>query len=679
MLELRAAIKNNGKAADIVSLFRTISKSAANDVISAMNGLVDYLPDRDAVRERIDITHVMCTYMTPSVEDTVAMLLHAPLGRGSVDYDTFKRLFRENRVRHYFSRTEDAIGSAGEHGGKTREAQIDYYIMMRVCDRMMDNVIRTLTRKGVSDTLDVFEAYNFAKRAHLGTRRKSGEPYLTHPIAVAAILADVGVDNPIIAAALLHDVVEDTDYTLEDIAEKCGLLVSQYVDAVTSVHKQYEASHNRTEYSYDKSELDAKSFEKLAEIVALEPRMIFALYIKAADRIHNLRTIDKMSSEKKHNKTDETELDYLPLFKKFNLNYFVSIIEDLTWRTNNSEFYDSVRRSYEDIICRNREHIDETYNILHTRLGEEFTHSAMQSGISENGYEVTVNERLYLTNEVYAFVKDKIGADADISSGHVNKKNLPVCDFDIIVDPKDDTPEPMRGFMKNFVKMFNERIAYTGRAITNVYLDKDNRYVVTLEDKYRCMFRLCFSTRDDYYRYRIGGQRGMIFSDSAEEVVSNDNIYVKLRNGKTIALPVGATVIDAAFAIHPEVGFSVRAADINGHAATIYNRLHDGDWIIVHADTYRENGVTKVLVPHVRIGWLSHVVTEKAKKAIIRRLEKQYEGEDPKNEFAASDIAASNVVDMLLKKLKAVPLFEKLNSAAAVGNALEDNGESIDE
>ena len=450
----------------------------------------------------------------------------------------------------------------------------------------------------------------------------------------------------------MHDVVEDTDYTLENIASKCGSLVSKYVDAVTSVHRQYEQSHYRGERSLDKAELDAKSFDKLVEAVAKDPRMVFALYIKAADRIHNLRTIDKMSSEKKHAKTDDTELDYLPLFKKFNLNYFVSVIEDLVWRTNNVDYYESIKNKYEDIVMLNKAIIEETKSILAARLGDEFNKMCTMMGMEDGGYDIAIKERFYLTKEVYNFVKEACGSNCIIEPSHISKKTIPVCDIDIIVDPY-DRMNTMDNFMTMFVKMFIKHIVPTGRTIIDLATDKHNRFIVKVEDRHRTVFTICISSRDDYLIHKMGSTKGAIEKDIVEETThSQETINVILRNGKIISLPNGATVIDVAFAIHPEVGLSVKSAIINGNKATIYNRLHDGDRIIVEADTYRENGVTKKFIHHERVDWFRFVVTDKAKKALIKCFEEKYdEGDNPREEYKATDAAVSNVLGTLMESL----------------------------
>ena len=655
-------IKNDYRVEYILAYFLRISKAAVSDVNTAIVALCNTSNGFELVEDRINSAYTMCTYMQPSAEDVIAILMCSAYGNGKASRRAFDEWYKKERAERYYEWTAEAFTKALKCDQMTRSEQVDHYIMMRVCNKMFDSLIRGMNKKGVPDTVDIVEAYEFAKKAHYWVRRNSGEPYLTHPICVATILAEVGVDSSIIAAALLHDVVEDTEYTLNDIADRCGNLIARYVDAVTSVHKQFEESHNRSDLTYDKAELDAKSFEKLVEAVSAEPRMVFALYIKAADRIHNLRTIDKMSSEKKHNKTDETELDYIPLFRKFKLNYFVNVIEDLTWRTNNAVYYESIKHKYDDMLERNRGYIDEMKHILLSRLGNEFNRFCSVRGVLDGGYDVGITERTYLTREVYGFAKKVLGEDKSVTAEYINKKTVPVCDFDIIVEPIDRNAT-MDTFITMFVKMFTEYIAPTGRTIIDMDLDEANRFVVKVEDRHRTVFRLCFSTREDYISYRIGNTQGAsIIEDTDENDISTkDIIYVKLRNGRIVPMPKGSTVLDVAFVIHPEVGLAAVSATINGSPASLYNRVHDEDQIIVKADTYKEDGVTKKFIPHVKINWLNHVVTEKARKAIVKKLIKKYEEEDPANDYPASDTTTASVVNMLTCNLEGKASFEQLD------------------
>lgn len=623
----------------VISKFRKVSKSAAEDVILTYNILCENNPELgERSMKYIQDTYVMCSNMEPDVEDVISMLLFRENIVHRASAYLFKQKYRENRYEHYYSWMAEACKNAPMNEKLSKDECISYYIMMRVCEKMFEDLIRTMNKKGVPDTICITQAYEMAYKAHYWDSRKSGEPYLVHPLQVANILAEVGVESQIIAAALLHDVAEDTDYTLDDIQARCGARIARYVDAVTSLHKEYAESHNKSEYQCDKYELDAKSFEKLAAAVSSDPSMVFALYIKAADRIHNLSTIDSMPSEKRHNKNDETELDYLPLFKKFKLNYFVSKIEDLMWRTSDIARYESINAKYLDMVERNYDSVEEMRNLLKMNFGEEFNRRC-QLNLDVNGFDIEVIERKFSPYEVYTYIKDAVEPYA-ISEKSIDKKFVPICDFDVILDPRDQH-STLDVFATIFVKMFVERIADTGRTIVDFVTDSSHRFIVKIEDKYRNVFRCCFSTRDDYIAYRIGSSLGFVQEDDDDnEIAHGEHINVKLRNGKVIVLPKGATVIDVAFAIHEEIGFSAKSALINGQQASIYNMLQDGDQVIVEADTYRENGVTKKYIRHARISWLNSVATKEARKKIIKYLSNKYEGDDPRYESNVQDQVA---------------------------------------
>lgn len=649
-MELRSILADNSQVEFVINEIRKQSKTLATDVMCAYNLFCDNNPDLDEnALERLDRVFVMCKYMEPEAEDVISMLLYHDSLINKATMHIFMQYFSEKRYERYHNQMSEACKNAPKNDEITRDECISYYIMMRVCDKMFNRLMKTMNKNRVPNTIVVSKAYNMAKDAHNWVRRKSGEPYIVHPIKVAGILAQVGVESPVIAAALLHDVVEDTDYTLDDIAKECGVKISQYVDAVTSVHREYAESHRPTEYQCDKAELDERSFQKLVRTVASNREMIFALYIKAADRIHNLNTIDSMSSIKIHNKNDETQLDYLPLFKVFKLNYFVQRIENLMWRATDIDRYTKMQAKYDDMISRNRVFLDEFKMILRTHTENEVNSYAQLLGSA--GYDVEIHERQLLPYEVYNHIKDA-GGDINNLSKRIDKRFVPVCDIDIIPDPR-DTGATLDTFVAGFVKMFESKIAMTGRTIIDFYGKSEKAFIFEVEDHYRNVFRCKIMMREDYDAQKQGVCVSNVAEDLEEEPGSKvDKINVQLRNGNTIHMPKGSTVIDVAFAIHEEIGYTVKSAIINGHKATIYNTLLDGDKIVIEADTCREDGVTQKFVPHVRISWLNSVVTKRAKKKIIEFLSDKYEGDDPKNESKAQTAVVETIADKILEELR---------------------------
>lgn len=658
-MELRSILANNSQVEYVINEIKKQSKTLAIDVTCAYNLFCDNNPYlNEQALKQLDRVFVMCKYMDPEAEDIISMLLFHDNLRNKASMHAFMKYFSEKRYERYHNQMTEACRNAPRTNPKdednqwTHEDCISYYIMMRVSDKMFNRLMRKMNKNRVPNAIMVSDAYNMAKRAHDWITRASGEPYIVHPIRVAGILEEIGVESSVIAAALLHDITEDSgEYTLDDIAKECGGKVAQYVDAVTSVHREYAESHRLSEYQCDKAELDERSFQKLVRTVASNKEMIFALYIKAADRIHNLSTIDSMSSIKIHNKNDETFYDYLPLFKAFKLNYFVQVIENLMWRAADIERYTQMEAKYDDMVSRNRGFLDEFETVLNTYTEQETSKHAQLFG--SIGYDVDIIERQLSPYEVYNHIKQS-GISIGNLTKRIEKRYVPICDIDIVVEPR-DTGASLDTFVSGFVKMFEDKIAMTGRTIIDFH-KLENAFVFEVEDHYRNVFRCRIILREEYDIQK----KGVYVSDFTEDLEEEsggkiEKINVQLRNGKNILMPKGATVIDVAFAIHEEIGMTVKSATINGHKASIYNTLLDGDKIVVEADTCRVDGVTKKFVPHVRISWLNRVVTKRAKKKIIEFLSEKYykdEGDDPRNESEAQTSVVEMIADKILEEIR---------------------------
>ncbi|MEE0874796.1 MAG: HD domain-containing protein [Ruminococcus sp.] len=594
--------------------------------------------------------YVMCRYMKPDSEDLVSLLFAPAVTHGIGLYDKFRSTFSKETFKKFYNHTSECAEVAYSEEFPNDNAKSDYNTMIHVCDKRIEHIIDTMEAKYVPDSECVMVAYRFAKEAHKGVLRQSGEPYLNHPVSVAEILAEVGVESSVIAAAVLHDVMEDSEYQYKDISLKCGEQVAKLVDAVTEVNKQFANSYKRNEYSSDKKEMDAKSFEKLVRAVESDKRMIFALYIKAADRIHNLSTIDVMSGIKKHNKTDETEYQYLPLFKRFGLTYFVRIINDLTWRTVNPQKHLHFSEKYHYLFEQNRPYIEEFKKTLDFKLKVE-ANALCETFLNLQGFEYHIEIKQYLPQEVYAFVRNAKGND-NIYSHMIGKDIMPICDFDIILT-NEDKRATIENFATIFIKMFFQHLSPEGVVITDYSIDSFHRFIVSVKTKYSNTIRLCFALRKDYLCYYFGNSKDSpIDKGPSPSYIDEPVINIKLRNGKRRTLPKGATVLDAAFSIHPDIGMTAKAAKINGVEASIYSMLHDGDKVEIIADTERVNGVRTKYTTHVRIGWLEYVVTKEAKHQIVKTLENRYGDADPADTHKAQDEVVAKISGAFTEELK---------------------------
>ncbi len=631
---LNKQLCNNEEALYILRYFDVKSKYDRDDVASAIN-LVSESHEPSDVDNIVHMAYIMCHYMHPDVEDVIAMLIFRATSSGAISKNKCKNSFLSNRGIEYYDYSKTNLLEVRgmlqndipfDKDGKpqyTKDECIEIHIMHRVCDKMYKTLGTKMKR--FHNAFVILDAYQMAREAHYWVKRSTGEPYITHPLMVADILADFGVESPVVAAAILHDVAEDTDITIDEIEEKCGKQISQYVNAVTSLHSEYERLTAPEDRTKDKLQLDKESFDKLVDMVESGRDMIFALYIKAADRIHNLRTMDTMSAEKKKKKTDETDTYYLPLFKRFNLHYFSNIIEDLIWRIDNPELYFDIKNKYNDLKNRNKTQVKATIKLLKNFLDDEFNDQCF-SWAQIPGFEFSFAEHYYSPLEINKMLKLKNGDDIDISK-KVKKDYIPICDVNIVLDPKDSRCE-INSFSTVFIKVCAHSLSDNGRVMTDFAMDDFDRFIVTIEDESYNVIRCCFCMREDYLKYLNGGNTGFVVKNIANEEADNvpGKITVKLRNGRRIHIENDATVLDLAFRIHEEVGLAATGATINNLPASIFSKLHDEDTVIVIADTYRgEDGLTEVFNSHAEFDWFNHVTTKKAKEILVNYFKGKYE------------------------------------------------------
>lgn len=644
-MELRSTLANNSQVDYVINKMKKHSKTAALDVIAAYNLFSDINSElNDKALKRLERVYIMCKYMDPEAEDIISMLLFNDALNNKATLRIFLQNFSEKRYEDYYNHMREACKNSPKKDDLSREDCISYYIMIRVCDKMFHNLIRKTSKNRAPSTVTISKAYYLAKEAHNWTYRDSGEPYITHPIRVASILADIGVESSILAAALLHDVVEKTNCTLDAVSNECGVKIAQYVDVFTSVDKEYAESHHSSEYQCDKAEPDQRRFDKLVRTVASSDNdMIFALYIKAAEIIDNLSNINFESDNSIQNTNYEMELDYLPLFRAFNLNYFVKEIENLAWRASDIERYAKMQEKYDDMFCRNSVSIEEYKNVL--RFYTESGVNSYAQLLGNAGYYIEIQERHLLPYEVFNHI-NKAGGSITNLSKRIDKRFVPVCDIDIIADPK-DTAANLDALITGFVKTFEEKIAKTGRTIID-FNKTENAFVFLVEDYYRNVFRCRLILRNDYEIHKKGIYvRDVIETIEEESGERVEKINIKLRNGKMKSIQKGATVIDLAFAIHTQIGLTVKSAIINGHKDNIYRILQEGDFVVIEADSDISSPI-----PHVRISWLKSVVTKKARKNIIEYLSDKYEGDDPRYESIAQTSVVETVSDKILELLR---------------------------
>lgn len=648
---LNETLLSNKYATYIIARFKEKPYVRVKDIEAALNILIKANPNADNfVRDRIKQAYIMTHYMEPEVEDVVSILLYENNFGRRIDNKYFYEYFEFDKMAEkYLNRVIAIKNEFPTASAKEKDA----WIMENVCNKMYLSLTETMRRNNKNpDILSISTAYKEAKEIHSGVFRNTGEPYLTHPLKVAKILADTGFESDIIAAALLHDVAEDAknmghSEAIEYVEKTINPRVAKYVNAVSSVDKQYLNSLEMSEFGKDKAELDEATLEKLYRIVNSDQTMIYALYIKAADRIHNLRTLDGMSSEKIHSKLDETDSGYLPLFKKFGLRYFTDEIEDLTLKVGSPNVYYNVKKKYDSIINNNKELIEHARTVIEKSLITELPN--LESSMGCSGFDFELEIKYHKPFRLAKFAGSSNNPDIDITE-YIRKSLIPLCDINIILDAK-ESDVGIGDFSTMFIKTYAKSISEKGLTITKIDLDDFNRFIVYFEDRFRNRFRCCICMREDYLNYTYGNQGANLGkTDSFGAQSIGEKIYVTLRNGETVEIDEGATILDLAFSIHEALGFSIRSATINDEPVRIFSKIRNKDKVVIEADTKEENGILVKFIPHARISWLKHVKTPQARDRLIKYFERQYEGDDPQYEYTVKDRVIETVLDKLFNE-----------------------------
>ena len=545
--------------------------------------------------------------------------------------------------------------------------QEDEKLVAEAYQRLVDSYLASRHRKHV-DIID--KAFNFAKEAHKGVRRLSGEPYIMHPIAVAQIAcSEIGLGSTSICAALLHDVVEDTDYTVEDISNIFGPKIAQIVDGVTKISGGIFG---------DKASAQAESFKKLLLTMSDDIRVIL---IKISDRLHNMRTLGSQLPSKQYKIAGETLYIYAPLAHRLGLNKVKEELEDLSFSYEHPEEY---------------RHIKEQLAGVHeqlTSIFEQFT-APIRQKLDEAGIRYEIKARIkkpysiwtkmqtkHVTfEEVYDILAVRIVFDVDEGAderAECFKIYAAACG---IYKPH---PDRLRDWVSN-------PKANGYQALHTTLMSKAGKWV-EVQIRSRRMDDIAENGFAAHWKYKEGGAYD---DDDGEISESNENelnkwlhtireilddpqpnaidfldtiklnlfaneIFVVTPKGEFKTMPAGCTVLDFAFSVHTFLGTHCIGAKVNHKLVGISYVLNSGDQVEIL--TSKNQKVEK--------SWTSFTTTAKAKgkiEAILRReeREKQKIGEDILVEFFQQHEKEPNSVNVeKLCRFHALATREELLSA----------------
>ena len=462
-----------------------------------------------------------------------------------------------------------------------------------------------------ADVTPVIKAYELAKSAHAGVFRKSGEPYIIHPIAVANILADLELDMEVIAAGLLHDVVEDTPYTYEDITELFGKDIADLVDGVTKVGKiKYQT----------KEESQAENLRKMFLAMAKDIRVIL---IKLADRLHNMRTLKFMPEEKAKYKAKETLEIYGGIAHRIGISKIKWELEDLALKYIDPEGYRELSDKITMKRSQRQEYIDKIVHLLEEKF-KEVDINCEVSGRPKHFYSIykKMKKKNKTFEEIYDLTAVRIIVDT-------------VKDCYAVLGMVHTMWIPMPGRFKDYIAMPKPNL-YQSLHTTVIGPDGEP---VEIQIRTHEMHEIAENGIAAHWKYKegiTGNQdakmeqklkwlRQMMewekdvqdpheFLDALKDDVFNSQVYVFTPKGDVIELPAGSTPIDFAYRVHTNVGNKCTGAKINGKIVPINYKLQNGE-IVEIITSSNSTGPSR--------DWLNIVQTPTARNRIRQWFKKE--------------------------------------------------------
>ena len=472
--------------------------------------------------------------------------------------------------------------------------------------------------KDQADMELIKKAFYFAKDAHRGVRRKSGEPYIVHPIAVARIVVDeIGLGVKSVVASLVHDVVEDTDYTVEDIEHQFGEKIARMVDGLTKIAEVFAGGDPNDETSQQ-----AENFRKMLLTLSDDVRVIL---IKLADRLHNMRTLGSMPVHKQMKITSETIYLFAPLAHRLGLYAIKTELEDLSLRYRYPEEYRQIEDKLKATDASRREYIDR-FN------------APIIDMLKANGIDFEISGRVKSVYSIWKKMQKKgvpFEEIYDIFAIRIVFKSTPMIPeksqcwhiYSLITDVYKPKPDRIRDWVN-----IPKANGYEALHCTVMGPDGEWVEVQIRSERMEAIAERGFAAHWKYKEEqwsRGGGEldkwikqiREALNSPTENAVEFLDNFKMNLYTSEVVVftpkgdqriLPQGATALDFAYEIHSKIGNSAVGAKINHTIVSIFTPIHSGDQI----EIVTSNNVSP------KPEWLEHVITAKAKTGIKTFLKK---------------------------------------------------------
>ena len=472
-----------------------------------------------------------------------------------------------------------------------------------------ERLIQKMERAGIKKCRQhIQRVYEFAEAAHAGQTRNSGEAFINHPLGVAAILVDMGMDRTAIEAALLHDVVEDTEVTLEEIREKFGSEVAALVDGVTKL--------SRISFQ-NKQEQQAENLRKMFLAMAKDIRVIL---IKLADRMHNMRTLKFLPVDKQKKIARETLEIYAPLTHRLGMYKIKWELEDLALRfLERQKYYELVQK-----VAKKRQeregYIEKVKKILRRQLNAMRIKAEIQ-GRPKHFY--SIYHKMTKQNKPFEEIYDLMALRVLVES-------VPDC-YEVL-GVVHNLWKPIPGGFKDYIAMpksnmyqsLHTRVIGENGGPLEIQIRTREMHMIA-EYGIAAHWRYKEGSADDTLLEKIAWLRHLLEwqqeSKDADEYLENlrfdlfeDEVFVFTPKGDVKNLPAGATPVDFAYHIHTHIGQQCVGAKVNGRLVPLNYKLKNGD-IVQILTTKQESGPSS--------DWLKFVVTSKAKSKIRQWLREQ--------------------------------------------------------
>ena len=452
----------------------------------------------------------------------------------------------------------------------------------------------------------IYKAYEFAYEAHKSIIRASGEPYFDHLYEVALILAtEIPLDDISIAAALLHDVVEDTKYELKDIAAEFGNKVADIVDGVTKIK---DIPHNIEKTTAD-------SYRKLIFSMANDIRVIL---IKFADRLHNMRTLEFLSPEKQMSMAHETLEIYTPLAHRFGLANIKWELEDLAFKHTNREMYDRIARSINAKLGQRTKYINEFIKPVETKISKEGFKCKIE-GRAKHIY--SIYNKMVKRNVPFDEMFDLFAIRIIIEDDKTISSSACYTIYSIVSEIYNPIPERFKDYIvrpkKNGYQSLHTVVIGPGGKMVEVQIRTREMHDIAEKGvaahwKYKTNGQELAKKMEEWVQWvrefieQVGDEESTQFVENLKLNLFSDEIHVFTPKGDLKTLPKGATPLDFAYEVHSEIGNKCIGAKVNGKIVSFDTPLNSGDQV--------EIIISKDQKPKKE--WELLVVTSKAKTHI---------------------------------------------------------------